>query len=468
MARIKKKHLVRIGYEPGEAIKKALEAMQHHTLVRKGRQFKLGLLSDVLRNPEKYYEHDILQKVAHILAPIPDDAKQIQYPSLSDTPLPYQVYGSENISGGAKQQIDIAARLPIAEAAALMPDAHVGYGLPVGGVLATRNAIIPYAVGVDIGCRMCLTVYNIKPSYLDRHQYQLKQMLKEHTTFGTGKGPANPMDDEVLERPIFNEIEILKNFHNKARNQIGSSGSGNHFVEFGLVDLVDPDNEFGVKPGKYLGILSHSGSRGLGAGIATYYTRKAMDMCKLPREAKNLAWLNMDHELGQEYWQAMNLAGDYASACHNHIHHRLSKALNEKPLFRVENHHNFAWKERLSDGSEVYVHRKGATPAGKGVLGIIPGSMVAPGFIVRGKGNPASLNSASHGAGRALSRRRALNSTTRSALNKTLREHKVTLIGGGLDEAPIAYKNIHTVMSFQRQLVDVLGTFQPKIVRMEG
>ena len=164
----------------------------------------------------------------------------------------------------------------------------------------------------------------------------------------------------------------------------------------------------------------------------------------------------------------MNLAGDYASACHAQIHQRLAKALGERLLAKVENHHNFAWKERLADGREVVVHRKGATPAGAGVLGIIPGSMTAPGFTVRGKGLAASLASASHGAGRLMSRTRAKAELGEAQVRKHLAEHDIELIGGGLDEAPMAYKDIHAVMASQHDLVDVLGCFPPKIVRMDG
>jgi len=185
-----------------------------------------------------------------------------------------------------------------------------------------------------------------------------------------------------------------------------------------------------------------------------------------PMAYKNIHQV-MDSEEGQEYWLAMNLAGDYASACHNHIHKRLSAALGEEHIAKVENHHNFAWKETLEDGREVVVHRKGATPAGKGVLGIIPGSMTAEGFIVRGKGNVTSINSASHGAGRKMSRTKAKNSITTHQLNKILNDHGVELLGGGLDEAPMAYKNIHQVMDSQKDLVEVIGTFLPKIVRMD-
>lgn len=226
-----------------------------------------------------------------------------------------------------------------------------------------------------------------------------------------------------------------------------------------------------MKSSKYVALLSHSGSRRLGATIASNYTQIAMEKTVLPREAKHLAWLDLDTEEGMEYWLAMNLAGDYASACHHTIHKKIAKAIGENPIAVIENHHNFAWKEVLSgvegEGREVIVHRKGATPAGSDVLGIIPGSMTAPGFIVKGKGEVASLNSASHGAGRKMSRTKAIANISHVALKKELQKHGVVLLGGGLDEAPQAYKDIHEVMQSQKQLVDVLGLFYPKIVKMD-
>ena len=467
MAKIKKKHLLRIGFQPGEALKAALNAMENPHYQKKGREFKLGLLQDVMQLPEKYYKHQILGAIAKALKPEEKSGDGPAYPELSEKGIPIKIYGKQGIEAGALDQIDIASRLPIARAGALMPDAHQGYGLPIGGVLATEGAIIPYAVGVDIGCRMCLSVYPLKENFLKHNHVQLKDHLKKHTVFGAGKGPENPMDDEIFSHAAFQEISIAKQLKDKAYKQIGSSGSGNHFVEFGLVELTDSDNEWGADPGIYIGLLSHSGSRGLGAGIAGHYTKIAMEKNQLPKQAKHLAWLDMDAQEGQEYWIAMNLAGDYASACHHHIHRRITEALGEQALFMVENHHNFAWKEKLADGTEVIVHRKGATPASKGVLGIIPGSMTEPGFIVRGKGEPASINSASHGAGRVLSRTRARKSITRHALNKELKSKGVSLIGGGLDEAPMAYKDINKVMAYQQNLVEIVGKFTPKIVRMD-
>jgi len=360
----------------------------------------------------------------------------------------------------------MAMRLPVAKTGALMPDAHVGYGLPIGGVLATENELIPYAVGLDIGCRMSLSIFEVPENYMKKNAHALKVALKEQTHFGIKAIPANSAEHEVLEYTEFTETALLRQLHGKAAKQLGTSGSGNHFVEFGELILHD-NNTLQIPSGKYMGILSHSGSRGLGATIAQYYTKIAMDLCRLPNGTQNLAWLSLDQAEGREYWQAMNLAGDYAKACHDVIHQKLAKALNIKPLITIENHHNFAWKERQADGQELIVHRKGATPAKLGELGIIPGSMTAPGYLVSGLGKEESLNSASHGAGRRLSRKRTRESITGSSLKKMLQNAGVTLIGGGLDEAPIAYKNIDEVIHFQNDMVKVEGVFQPKIVRMD-
>jgi tRNA-splicing ligase RtcB len=465
MAKIKisGKELIKLGYPEGRAIGMAINVVHQHFKKEK-KQKVLDMLQHVLENPENYTDDEILGRIVGELVPaIAEQPKEIPLNAAGKT---YKAYGLEAIEKGAIDQMDVAVRLPIAVEAALMPDAHQGYGLPIGGVLATDNAVIPYGVGVDIGCRMCLTFYDLKPEFLEKNRSKLNLILQENTAFGYQE-LKKPMDDAIFDRPEFKELPILKPLKDKAFRQIGSSGSGNHFVEFGIVELRDENNGLAA-PGSYLAVLSHSGSRALGATIAKHYTDLAMQTTPLPKEAKHLSWLGLDTEAGQEYWLAMTLAGDYASACHHHIHARMAKALGEQPLAMVENHHNFAWKESLADGREVIVHRKGATPAGKGVLGIIPGSMVHPGFIVRGKGNATSINSASHGAGRLLSRTKAINSITQHELKKVLKAHGVELIGGGLDEAPMAYKDIHKVMDFQKDLVEVLGTFLPKLVRMDA
>lgn len=462
--KLRGKDLRSIGYPEGPVISIAMNVMErnfkHHTTEQ-----ALEILKNILASPAEFAGDEILGAIATPLMPKPVlEGAEI---SLNKTGIHFNVFGSEFIEPGAMNQMYQAAKLPISVAGALMPDAHAGYGLPIGGVLATENAVIPYGVGVDIGCRMCLSIFDINPKELVQREQYFTRELQEATLFGGGKEFAMSTPHEVIERKEFDELPLLKRLQGRAAKQLGSSGSGNHFVEFGVVEIAEKDEVLGIEPGVYLGLLSHSGSRALGANVANHYTKIAKQKRRLPGEASNLAWLNFDEEAGIEYWMAMNLAGDYASACHHVIHSKIAKQLGRKPIRMVENHHNFAWKEEHG-GRELIVHRKGATPAGKNVLGIIPGSMIAPGFIVKGKGEEAAVNSASHGAGRKMSRTAALNSITQNALNEILSRHGVKLIGGGLDEAPHAYKDIHVVMNAQKHLVDTVGLFYPKIVRMDG
>jgi tRNA-splicing ligase RtcB len=449
------------GFAEGKAIGTALQ-LATKEYADKSREDVLLLFGQVLKDPASFLEDSKLSALAKaIMRPVTDII------ALSSEVKSYQIYGADAIERGALTQMETAMKLPVTVAGALMPDAHQGYGLPIGGVLATHHAVIPYGVGVDIGCRMCMTLYNIPTTVLNEKKEDLKKVLTNNTRFGLATFPK-PKDDAIFERKEFNELTVVRALKDRAWQQIGSSGGGNHFVEFGIVEVTSAINEFNVSPGTYIALLSHSGSRGLGASIARHYTDIAMNVCKLPQEAKHLAWLDLDSEAGQEYWLAMNLAGDYASACHHQIHERVANALCETPIAMIENHHNFAWKEKDAMGNEIIVHRKGATPAAQGVLGIIPGSMATPGFIVRGKGSAASINSASHGAGRTMSRTKAKQTILPGQVNKFLKQAGVELIGSGLDEAPMAYKDIHQVMNAQKDLVDILGSFMPKIVRMCG
>ncbi|RYY64433.1 MAG: RtcB family protein [Chitinophagaceae bacterium] len=466
MAKLKMtgKELRGIGYPESPVISLAMGLMEKH-YKHSSLDEALKILSNIKEAPADYLEHPVLGKIAAQLLPKP--AAEGAEVSLNASGITFSVFGSEGIEAGALHQMYTAAKLPVAVAGALMPDAHSGYGLPIGGVLATDNAVIPYGVGVDIGCRMCLSVFDLPVKDLDGKTGFFARAIQENTVFGSGGTLARAADHEVLHSNLFSEIGLLKGLHGKAWKQLGTSGSGNHFVEFGAVTIDDFDPVLGVPAGTYLGLLSHSGSRALGANIANHYTKLAKQKRRLPAEASNLAWLGLDEEEGMEYWLAMNLAGDYAAACHHVIHEKVARTLGRRPLRRVENHHNFAWKEQW-EGREVIVHRKGATPAGAGVLGIIPGSMTAPGFIVKGKGEPASVHSASHGAGRRMSRTAALQSISHAALQEQLHAQGVTLLGGGLDEAPMAYKDIHAVMKAQKALVEVVGSFQPRIVQMDG
>lgn len=457
------KDLIAAGFPEGRAIGIAINLMlKLHRKTPKDEV--LTILARIAADPAAYAEHELYAPIADALT-----GRDRKSEAMHDL-LPrkdYRAYGSEHIEQGAIHQMEIAMKLPVTVAGALMPDAHQGYGLPIGGVLAVENAVIPYAVGVDIGCRMCLSIFDMHAFELQKRKKDLTTALVRNTMFGAGRGHARPMEHEVIDRREFGELALLRNLQATAAKQLGTSGSGNHFVEFGEVEIKADIPEKGVKAGKYIGLLSHSGSRGLGANIAKHFTKLAMEMCRLPREAQHLAWLPLDWFEGQAYWLSMNLAGDYASACHHVIHERITRDIDIAPLAMIENHHNFAWKE-IHHGKEVIVHRKGATPAGKGVLGVIPGSMTAPGYIVRGTGVAESIASASHGAGRAMSRTKAKEIISPSVVKKHLEHHGIELIGGGIDEAPMAYKDIATVMASQRELIEVIGSFTPKIVRMCG
>jgi tRNA-splicing ligase RtcB (3'-phosphate/5'-hydroxy nucleic acid ligase) len=389
-------------------------------------------------------------------------------------PAPWRQWGTD-LDPEAVRQMAHACALPVAVAGALMPDAHPGYGLPIGGVLATDNAVVPYAVGVDIACRMKLTVFDRKANTLPGQRNRLANILEAETRFGLGAAFEKPRHHDVLDED-WSVTPVTDRLHDKAWAQLGTSGSGNHFVEFGAFTVTDAESDalrqtgFEITSGSYLALLSHSGSRGPGAQVCDVYSRRAMARrSQLPKELKHLAWLSLDEADGQEYWAAMNLMGRYAAANHAVIHRSIAKKVGAAVLVEAENHHNFAWKEiHVVDGRarELIVHRKGATPAGDGVLGVIPGSMATPGYLVRGKGLPSSLDSASHGAGRALSRSQALQSFTWSAVKKQLASAGVELLSAGLDEAPGVYKDIHRVMAAQTNLVDVMGRFDPKLVKM--
>ena len=462
--KISGKEIRAIGYPEGPVVSIAMHTMEKN-YKHSGKEEAMEILKNILAAPVEYENDAVLGLIAQQL--IEKEAAASDEIALNETAIDFNVFGQEHIEEGALIQMNQAAKLPISVAGALMPDAHSGYGLPIGGVLATENAVIPYGVGVDIGCRMCLSIFDINPKELVAKEAYFAREINEATLFGSGGQFDRVSDHAVMDNEAFNQLPLLKNMQGRAWKQLGSSGSGNHFVEFGVVQIAEKDAVLGVEAGSYLGLLSHSGSRALGANIANHYTKLAIDKRRLPQEAKNLAWLTLDEEAGMEYWIAMNLAGDYASACHHIIHEKIARQLGRAPLKMVENHHNFAWKEQW-EGREVIVHRKGATPAGKDVLGIIPGSMTADGFIVKGKGEAAAVNSASHGAGRKMSRTRAIASVTDKQFKDELKKFGVKLLGGGLDESPFAYKDIHEVMQSQKALVEVLGTFTPKIVKMDG
>ena len=380
--------------------------------------------------------------------------------------IDYPTWGDE-IDAEAHRQMKQACRVPSARGAALMPDAHVGYGLPIGGVLALENAVIPFAVGVDIACRMKLSVLDSAPQEMETRFEQHRQALEKGTRFGVGARHEKPKQHGVLDED-WSVTRITRENRDRAWKQLGTSGSGNHFVEFGVLTLEQPCPDLNLEAGVYAALLSHSGSRGTGAAVCDTYS--AIARATLPKRYESLgrlAWLSLDDEAGQEYWLAMNLMGRYAAANHEVIHREVTSLLGASIIAGVENHHNFAWKE-VHGGREWIVHRKGATPAGEGVLGVIPGSMGSPAFVVRGKGCPASLHSASHGAGRRMSRRAAKDKYNFQAVKQDLAKRGVQVLSAGADEVPGVYKDIHEVMRQQQDLVNAIARFDPKIVKMCG
>src|SRR5688572_11765432 len=243
--------LKQIGFIEGKALGLALDLIekQYATL---SFDDKLALLKQILNNPSSFINDATLAPIAAELLKPADETIALNVDGKS-----YQIYGAEAIEEGALNQMETAMKLPVTVAGALMPDAHQGYGLPIGGVLATQNSVIPYGVGVDIGCRMCMTLYDIPVSALDERKDELKKILVSNTKFGFSTF-KNPKDHEVLENAAFKEIKVVRELKDKAWQQLGSSGGGNHFVEFGVVEITDSINEYNLKPGKYVALLSHS------------------------------------------------------------------------------------------------------------------------------------------------------------------------------------------------------------------
>lgn len=457
------RQLLKIGV-PEYCLKTAKTAIQNKVAEEKangkvrGKELK-ELVQKVVEHPEEYLEDPAFRQLA--LELVDDNSEEVV------EPVSYQIWGKEGIDEGAFSQMDLACHVPSAWGAALMPDAHIGYGLPIGGVLALEDAVIPYAVGVDIACRMKLSVLDISVDKLNQKHHQFVDALNRGTVFGVGQAHEKRQRHAVMDED-WSVTRITRENKDKAWKQLGSSGSGNHFVEFGVLTIAQDDHELGLDAGEYVALLSHSGSRGTGASVCSTYSGIAQArLRKRHHQLGRLAWLEMDSEAGQEYWAAMNLMGDYAAANHAVIHQNVSEILGSKVISGVENHHNFAWKEE-HDGKEVYVHRKGATPAAAGELGVIPGSMADPAFVVRGKGNPASLNSASHGAGRCMSRNKAKDKYRWNAVKNDLAKRGITVISAGADEVPGVYKNINEVMAEQQDLVEIVARFNPKVVKMCG
>jgi tRNA-splicing ligase RtcB (3'-phosphate/5'-hydroxy nucleic acid ligase) len=386
--------------------------------------------------------------------------------ALHDESRPALVVGQVgvDIEPAALEQLRLALRLPVAVRGALMPDAHVGYALPIGGVVALHGAVAPAMVGVDIGCRMHLSIFPEPPEELSRRREALFADLKAVTALGDRPRPGRAPDHAVLADPRWQATGQLRGLRATAAAQLGTSGGGNHFVELVTGERLADDGGAEAVPARFWGLLTHGGSRAVGAAIATHYTRvAARETAARARVPRLYEWLDLAGAAGQEYWTAMEVAGAYAEANHAVIHAAFARRAGVTPLLTVQNHHNFAWRH-----GDTVIHRKGATPAEAGVLGIIPGSMGTASYLVAGLGNEAALWSAAHGAGRRMSRSAARQAISPRAAREWLAARDVLVEGVSPDEAPQAYKDIERVMALLigAGLVRPLARMRPAAVIM--
>jgi tRNA-splicing ligase RtcB (3'-phosphate/5'-hydroxy nucleic acid ligase) len=459
------------------------EAMKPHKLIEPWKGDK--------RFTEMAKRAAALKKAGHsadaIVAAIRDEfGPPPEIERLRDAPQPFRVYGAvgQDIEPSAVAQLELALRLPVAVRGALMPDAHVGYALPIGGVFAAHRAIAPAMVGVDIGCRMHLSIFAMPPEELLRSRPALFADLQAVTVFGAGAARPRPADHAVLEHPNWQLTAQTRGLRAKGTAQLGTSGSGNHFAELVVGERIEtsgqgdkeirrqgatPEESQAVSlslPERFCGLLTHSGSRGVGYALANHYMRVAAQETARHAEVPRMyEWLDLESEAGIEYWGAMELAGAFAQACHEVIHASFARRAGLEPIAVVQNHHNYAW--RLGD---LVIHRKGATPAEAGVLGVIPGSMGSASYLVEGLGAEEALWSASHGAGRRGSRTAARNSISMRDVRAWLARQDVLVEGLSVDESPQAYKDIEQIMRLQVEagLVRPLAQMHPVAVIMAG
>ena len=367
----------------------------------------------------------------------------------------------ENIEDSALEQAKNLANLPFAyKHIALMPDSHCGYGMPIGGILATKDVIIPNAVGVDIGCGMCA----IKTTLQEANTELLKKIMgkiREVVPVGFNH-QKEKQNDELMPDLDIPAHKIVEREYENALYQLGTLGGGNHFIE------IQRDSE------GYIWIMLHSGSRNFGFKVANYYNEIAKKInekwhSSVPKE-HDLAFLPIDSDEGQDYISEMNYCVNFAFANRKLMMDRICEIIFDlspiaiDPMINIA--HNYASLEHHFD-RDVWVHRKGATLARENTIGIIPGSQGTKSYIVKGKGNPQSFQSCSHGAGRAMGRKEAQRKLNLEEEIKKLDEqniiHSVRNIKD-LDEASGAYKDIQEVMNNQLDLIEIIHELNPLAV----
>ena len=370
-----------------------------------------------------------------------------------------QVYG----------QIETAARLPVAVTAAIMPDGHPGYALPIGGVIGLDHAVSPSFVGYDIACRMTLTVLDLSPETFLRQRNEIANDMRTVSRFGVGSAfkKSEIRQHAVMDDPLWSDIPVLRHFMPLAEEQLGTSGGGNHFFDALIGEVLAEADWMPLPVGAhFVALMTHSGSRGTGNQLAQRYQKLAESETRLIARGvpQGYGWLSLDSQAGQEYWAVMQLMGRYAQANHHLIHDHFLKRSHLHQLARWENHHNFAFLE-----NGLVVHRKGATPAEKGRIGIIPGSSGTASYLVEGLGNPESLNSSSHGAGRPRSRTASRQQHNPRLFQDHMRQQDILSFGVEPDETYLAYKDIEHVMALQEgTLVRTIARLYPRVVIMGG
>jgi len=372
---------------------------------------------------------------------------------------------------------DVASR---AERVALMADGHVGYVMPIGGVAAYRDKVSVVGVGFDIACgNAAIRTSRRLDEYTRRDLELLADEVQRTLSFGVGR--TNRADDAPVDHPLFEDSawDAVPGRHErdslrvKARNQLGTVGSGNHYVDV----FADENAEI------WVGV--HFGSRGLGHTVASGFLSLSQGKQWGERVPEAEVLLALEQPLGHDYWELMTLAGRYAYAGREWVARKVVEILGGEELELVHNHHNFAWKE-THDGREYVVIRKGATPAFPGQKGFVGGSMGDDAVIVEGARHDSELQRASlystvHGAGRVMSRTEARGKMNRKTgevirpgkvswemLREWVGDKGVILRGGGLDESPHAYRRLGDVLAAQGDTVSVLHTLTPVIVVMAG
>ena len=387
------------------------------------------------------------------------------------SPRKYAMFGTPGVDFdyGAVQQMNQVMQLPVSVAGAMMPDAHPGYAMPIGGVAALKHAVSPSFVGYDIACRVSMSILDIAVEEFREQRENIARDMRAVSSFGMGAGFKGPerRDHPVMSDPLWKELRHVKNLKDKAWLQLGSSGGGNHFFDAMIGEVLQDVPWLPLKKGQsFVAIVTHSGSRGTGHNLATFYVKLARkETAAIARKIpKGYEWLNTEKDSGREYLAVMELMGRYAQANHQLIHQHFLKQSGLQRLAWYENHHNYAWEE--TDG--LIVHRKGATPAEKGVPGIIPGTSGTASYLVEGLGNGESLQSSSHGAGRPFSRTEAKRRHDEAYVRTWMREKDILTFGLAADETLMAYKDIEHVMSLQTELVKPVARMLPKVVIMGG